>query len=285
VADTPYRVQVLDRAFVLMDVLAASDHALGVTELGERVGLNKSTVHRLLAVLERNRYVERDFGTGRYRLGLKLVHLGSAALSRVDLYSRARAFVERLVEETGETAHVGVLRQSEVISLVDVESRRTVRTPSTVGRRSPLHCTSQGKALLAFLPAAELEMVLRGYRFTAFTRSTIRSAQRFRAELERVRRNGFAIDDEEFEEGLRCIGAPVRDHSGKVAAAISIAGPAFRVSPERMPELIRSVLSVAAGLSAAMGFAPEEAFRAAAPETRAAAVTAAGDRGRRRISR
>ena len=149
-SDTEYRVQVLDRAFALLDVLAGCDSAMGATELGERVGLNKSTVHRLLAVLERNRYVERDVESGRFRLGLKLVQLGSIALSRFDLHRRARPFVERLMEETGETAHLGVLRQNEIISLVNAESQRSVRTPSTVGRRSPLHCTSQGKAVAAF---------------------------------------------------------------------------------------------------------------------------------------
>jgi DNA-binding IclR family transcriptional regulator len=283
-SDTAYRVQVLDRAFALLDVLAASEEALGSTELGVRVGLNKSTVHRLLAVLERSRFVERDFDTGRYRLGLKLVQLGSIALSRFDLHRRARSYVERLMQETGETAHLGVLRQNEIISLVNAESQRSVRTPSTVGRRSPLHCTSQGKAVAAFLPSAELDRLLRNYQFAGFTRHTLRTGQQFRIELAKVRSNGFAVDDEEFEEGLRCIGAPVRDHSGKVIAAISIAGPSFRVSPERMPGLIRSVLNVAADLSESLGFVSGEKERphVVAARVVAGSVNGAGERTRRR---
>jgi DNA-binding IclR family transcriptional regulator len=258
-SETEYRVQVLDRAFAIVDVLASSDSLLGATELGERLALNKSTVHRLLAVLERNRFVERDLPTGKFRLGLKLVELGSVALSRFDLHTYAKPFVERLVDETGETAHLGILRQSEVVSLVNAESRRSVRTPSTVGRRSPVHCTSQGKVLLAFQAEKQVDEILRSYRFTPYTRNTIRHAAAFRTELASVRNHGFAIDNEEFEEGLRCIGAPVHDHTGKVIAAVSIAGPAFRVSAERTPQLIRCVLNAAGELSQSLGYCSEPA--------------------------
>ncbi|MGH9630951.1 MAG: IclR family transcriptional regulator [Bryobacteraceae bacterium] len=251
--DTEYRVQVLDRAFAILTTLASSDFSLAPSDIGDRLKLNKSTVHRILRVLERNRFVERDLDNGRYRLGLKLVELGSIALSRFDLNRLARPFIERLVTQTGETAHLGILRQTEVISLVNAEGRHNVRTPSTVGRRSPVHCTSLGKVLLAFQTQPVVDSFLRSYRFTPYTKRTIRNSVQFRAELANVRRHGFAVDDEEFEEGLRCVGAPVRDHSGKVIAAISIAGPAFRVTSERMPELIRSVVNVAADLSASLG--------------------------------
>ena len=221
--------------------------------MGERLDLNKSTIHRLLAVLEHHRYVERDLLSGKYRLGLKLAELGNIALSRFDLQATARRFVERLVQETGETAHLGILQQNEVVSLVNVETQRSVRTPSTVGRRSPIHCTSQGKLLIAFRPKMEIDQILRAYRFVPYTKRTIRQSSGYRAELLKVRNLGFAVDDEEFEEGLRCIGAPVRDHSGKVIAAVSIAGPTFRITAERTPELIQKVVTVAHDLSEALG--------------------------------
>ena len=113
--DNRYRVQVLDRACGIMNALAAADERLGPSELGHRLNISKSTAHRLLVVLERHRLVERDLDSGKFRLGLKLVELASAALSRVDLHRLARPFVRRLAEETGETAHLGFLRQSEVI--------------------------------------------------------------------------------------------------------------------------------------------------------------------------
>jgi IclR family transcriptional regulator, KDG regulon repressor len=250
---TVYRVQVIDRALSIVNLLASSDHSLGACEVGEKLDLNKSTIHRLLAVLEHHRYVERDLLSGKYRLGLKLAELGNIALSRFDLQASARPFVERLVAETGETAHLGILQQSEVISLVNVETQRSVRTPSTVGRRSPIHCTSQGKLLIAFQPQPQIDQVLRAYRFTGYTKRTIRHAGAYRAELVRVRNLGFAVDDEEFEDGLRCIGAPVRDHTGKVVAAISIAGPTFRITPERTTLLIEKVVSAARDLSQILG--------------------------------
>jgi DNA-binding IclR family transcriptional regulator len=253
---TEYRVQVIDRAFSILDALAGNEASLSAVELGQRLKLNKTTVHRLLAVLEYNRFVERDRESGRYRLGLKLVEMGAIALSRVDLHRLARPFVEKLAAETGETAHLGILRQNEVISLVNAEGRHSLRTPSTVGRRSPVHCTSLGKVLLAFQPKTVIDGVLRVYRFKAYTRQTIRSVTRFRRELARVQQAGYALDDEEFEDGLTCIGAPVWDHSGKVVAAISIAGPAFRIKAARMPELIRTVIQTADGLSASLGHQP-----------------------------
>jgi IclR family transcriptional regulator, KDG regulon repressor len=253
-SNSAYRVQVLDRTFSILTVLASSRLPLGPTDIGDRLNLNKSTVHRLLAVLERNRFVEREYDSGRYRLGLKLVELGGIALSRIDLHSVAKPFIERLAAETGETAHLGILRQTEIISLVNAEGTHTVRTPSTVGRRSPVHCTSQGKVLLAFQQGSVLDSLLRSYSFNSYTKKTIRSNSRFRLELARVRRDGFAVDEEEFEQGLRCIGAPVRDHTGAVVAAISIAGPSFRITGERTPELSRKVVSIADEISQTLGY-------------------------------
>jgi DNA-binding IclR family transcriptional regulator len=230
-------------------------------DAGNRLQMSKSTVHRLLMVLGRHRLVERDLDSGRYRLGLKLVELGSVALLRVDLHRLARPFVQRLAEETGKTAHLGILRQSEVISLVNAEGRHSIRTPSTVGRRTPVHCTSQGKVLLAFQTPEFVDRLLRSHQFTAFTKATLRSASQFRLELETVRKRGFAVDDGEFEDGLRCVGAPVRDHAGKVVAAVSIAGPAFRITHERMPDLIRYVVKVAMDLSASLGHGQQRRSR------------------------
>jgi DNA-binding IclR family transcriptional regulator len=259
-SETTYKVQVIDRALSIVNLLAISGQPPSACEIGEKLELNKSTAHRLLAVLEHYRYVERDLKSGKYRLGLKLAELGNIALSRFDLQGTARPFVERLVEATGETAHVGILQGTEVVSLVIVETHQTVRTPSTVGRRSPVHCTSHGKLLLAFVDPSRVEELLTGYKYVGYTKRTIRFAGAFRAELDKVRNQGFAIDDEEFEEGLRCIGAPVRDHEGKVVAAISIAGPRFRVTAERTPALIRTVTHVAADLSQAMGYSQPAAL-------------------------
>jgi len=253
-SEPAYRIQVLDRAFRILDVLAEADRELGATEVAERLRLHKSTTHRLLVILERQRFIEKNTDNAKYRLGWRLFELGALAVSRLDLYSLARPYVSRLMEQTGETAHLGVIRGGELISLVNAESRRTVRTPSTVGRRAPLYCTSQGKAMLAFMPEEAAADIIRGMRFRAFTRNTITRPSRMKAELARIRELGYGVDDEEFEEGLRCIGAAVHNHAGEVIAGISIAGPAYRVGGERMREQVDAVLATARELSAALGF-------------------------------
>jgi DNA-binding IclR family transcriptional regulator len=248
-----YRVQVLDRAFDIFDTLAEHTSELALSELSRELHLHRSTVHRLLVVLEGDRYVEKDPVSGKYRLGSKLLELGTKVAAKLDLPAIARPFLEQLVRETGETAHLGVLRQGEVLSITNVESSRTLHTPRTVGRRTPAHCSSLGKCLLAFLPDAELNEFIEARGLRTYTVSTITSPEVLKAELQRVRERGCAVDDEEYEEGLKCLGAPVRDHAGGVIAAVSIAGPASRLRADRMPALADSVVKAAAGVSAALG--------------------------------
>jgi DNA-binding IclR family transcriptional regulator len=248
-----YRIQVLERALRILDTLAAEGQ-LAPSEISARLSLHKSTVHRLLAVLEQSEYVDRSHANGRYSLGLKLIELGTRASSRLDLCELAGPILDRLMEQTGETAHMGILNHGAVISVADSESYKTLRTPSTVGRRTPVHCSSQGKVLLAEWNAVDVKAFVRRNGLKSFTRHTIRNVSGLLRELAQVREQGHAIDDEEFEEGLKCIGAPIRDHTGNVVAALSIAGPAVRLRPERMPGLIESVMDAAGRLSTALGY-------------------------------
>ena len=252
-----YRIQVLERAFDILDELAANSASPGLAGLAAGAGLHKSTALRILSVLESRRYVERSPSGNEFRLGLRLFELGARAVARINAVEIARPFLERLVEESGETAHLGILRQGEIVSISNVESHQTLRTPATVGKRSPLHCSSQGKCILAFLPEDALTNLFRGRTLEAFTPKTITSLDVLRRRLEHTRTHGYALDDEEFETGLRCVGAPVRDHSGQVVAAISIAGPAFRLTRDRLPALIRLVKQIATELSGALGYSPD----------------------------
>ena len=249
-----YRVQVLERAFDILDALAEDGPCRRLNELSQAVDLHKSTTHRLLCALERRRYVERAPSGGEYSLGLRLFELGTRAVSRLGSVDLARPFLERLAVASGETAHMGIPRQGEVISLVSAESRHTLHTPSTVGRGTPLYCTSQGKAILAYSPDVAVRELARSKGLIALTPKTITSLQRLKQELKRIHAQGYAVDDEEFEPGLRCIGAPVRDHTNQVVAAVSIAGPVFRVSRQRLPELSKLVKRTAADLSRALGY-------------------------------
>jgi IclR family transcriptional regulator, KDG regulon repressor len=249
-----YRVQVLDRSFAILDALAAATEELSPTELAGSLTLHKSTIHRLLVVLENQRFIRRT-ADGKYGLGTKLIEMGSRAMEQLDLGEHAIPFLKRLVEETGETAHVSVLSGTEMMSIANVPGRWTLTTPSTVGRRTQIYCTAVGKAFIAFLPEERLEPLLRRLQYRPHTRRTITKSPALRAELARIRRRGFSVDNEEVEDGLRCIGAPVRDYTGEVVASISIAGPVFRVQKGRIGELARAVMQAADDLSADLGYA------------------------------
>ena len=249
-----YRVQVLERAFAILNALADGNSYLASAEISKRLHLNKTTTHRLLSVLGNYGYVERNGARGEYSLGSRLFELGSKAVSRLDLVQYARPFLRRLVAETGETSHLAVLRRGEVISMAIVESPRTLRMPATAGGRSPVHCTSIGKAILAFHPEAETDEIIRTQGLRKYTEKTITSPAAFKSELRRVRERGYAIDEQEFEIGLRCVGAPVRNYTGKVIGSVSVAGPSVRLGQDRMPVLIRSVVKAAGDLSAALGY-------------------------------
>jgi DNA-binding IclR family transcriptional regulator len=260
--DSPYNVQVLDRAAAILETLSEADGDLSLLDLSEHLGLHKSTVHRLLMVLERHRYVEKSPMSGRYGLGLKLFELGHKAISRLGLADRAHPHLERLAADVRETAHLCVLDDGEVLYLAKVEPTRTVRVPSTVGRRNPAHCTAVGKALLAHLPEDELDRVLRAKGLKSFTKHTIVTAAELKRELELVRDRGYSVDDEEIEEGLTCIGAPVRDSSGRVVASISVAGPTFRIPKRKIQVLAARVTAAANELSAELGHRSARATRA-----------------------
>lgn len=249
----PYRAQVLARSLQILDLLAESREELGPSALAARLSLHRSTIHRLLMVLEHHRLVHRGPAEGKYRLGMKLFELGNRAVAQLDLRQRAGPFLKELVEQTGEDAHVCILDGTEMLSIADVEGTWKLRTPTTIGRRTPVYCTSAGKALIAFLPEPALDLLIGQVQFKRYTDRTMMTPTVLRAELARVRQRGFAIDNEEIEAGLRCVGAPIRNHTGQAVAAISIAGPVFRFKKDRLPALVRAVRRSARDLSAEMG--------------------------------
>jgi DNA-binding IclR family transcriptional regulator len=252
--NSPYKVQVLDRALAALAILADRSRESSLVELCNALRLHKSTVHRLMMVLERHRLVVKNAETGRYRLGLKLFELGSKALDGLDLRGRARPYLDRLQSQFGETVFFCILDDGQVFYVEKVESQQSVRTACTVGSRAPAYCTAVGKAMLAELSDAEVSGIVRRWGLKAITANTITTAAELKAELRAVRSRGYAIDDEEKEEGLRCVSAAVRGHSGRLFAAMSISGPAFRMTKERIPEIGQAVMGAANELSAELGY-------------------------------
>jgi DNA-binding IclR family transcriptional regulator len=215
--------------------------------------LHKSTAHRFLMVLEKHRMVERT-AAGKFRLGLRLFDLGNRAIEQYDLRDRAQPHLRRLVAETEETAHLCILEGAHVIYIDKIEPARSVRMITRIGASNPLHCTSVGKAILAFLPEERIADVLRRVRFERFTTRTIVTPEALRTEIEKTRRRGYAVDDEEFEEGLRCIAVPVLDAQRLPVAAVSVSGPSFRVTAQKLPTIANHLLQCVRAISVDMGF-------------------------------
>ncbi len=265
-----YRIQSIERAVAILNAFSQEEPELGVTELAERLGLHKSTVHRFIVNLEAAGLVERNPRNARYRLGLRIFELGGLVMQQMNLWDEALPFLEGLVRDTGETGHLAVLDGGEAIYIERVEARRALRVPSAIGRGYPAHATNLGKVLLADRPADEVARIVAERGLAAYTPHTITDPEALAVELERIRRQGYAVDNEEYDEGLRCIGAPIHDHSGHVVAALGIGGPVTRITPARVGELAELVMTAARGLSRRLGAGRPGAYVPAALQVRTA---------------
>lgn len=225
---------------------------LGVTELSRRLHVHKSTISRLLATLERHGVVARNPQTDKFGLGPALISLAGAALQRIDLRVAAREHLSRLAADTRETVNLAILDGDQVVNVEKLPSVHYIRDIGWIGRRSPLHCTATGKALIASLPRAELRR-LAGPRLKRFTPRTICDWPAFEVELAGVRRQGYALGLEELEPGLVAIAAPIHDLGGRVSGAVSVSGPSFRMPPEAIAAYAPGVVAAAAAISRTLG--------------------------------
>jgi IclR family acetate operon transcriptional repressor len=241
-------VAAVERAFVVLDALADGGE-LGTNEIARRTGINASTVSRLLATLASARFVEHVPESGRYRLSLRLIELGNAVLGRLDLRALARRHLQALVQETGETATLSAPGEHDAITVDFAHSSSVVQSVAQLGRPSVGHATAAGKVMLAF---GEVE--LPAEPFTAFTPRTITTRSALVAELELVRKRGFAAAREEREEGLAAIAAPVRDSSGELAGIIGVQGPASRFDARAGEAAVTRLLDHAVALSVELGW-------------------------------
>jgi DNA-binding IclR family transcriptional regulator len=247
----------MDRALAILDVLGSLSGDSSLVELCVALNLHKSTLHRLMMVLERHRLVDKNPDTGRYRLGLKLFELGSKAIASLDLREQARPHLTRLQQETEETVNFAVLDQGEVLYIAKIEPQRNLRIAAHVGHRFPAYCTALGKAMLAESPETEVDSILRGCEMKARTPNTITTPAMLKDELRMIHSRGYAIDDEENDEGARCVGVAVRDQRGNPVAAISVSGPASRVTKSKVPEIAKVLIRSAQALSKELGYSAE----------------------------
>lgn len=224
-----------------------------VNELSLSLGLNKSTVSRTMATLASEGFVYKDPETKKYRLGLSILSLSGIVNSNMDIYSESQSILNRLVETIGETAHISVLDNLEVIYLLKVECNHPVRFLTHVGKRNPPYSTSSGKVLLAYSDEEYLNRVIEN-GLQKFTKNTITAPKKLQAELSEIRNRGFAYSIEEFSEGVSSVAAPIFDYRRKVIAALSVVGPVQRIQSHKIPDLAKKAISSAMEISKRMGF-------------------------------
>jgi DNA-binding IclR family transcriptional regulator len=248
------RVQSLDRALDLLEALASAGE-LGVSDLAARTGLVPSTAHRLLATLVDRGYAAQSAAGGRYLIGYKLLELASGLQDRVEsLKLAAREHLEAIQRETGETTNLVVLEGHDVVYVDKVDGTRSVRLFLEVGRAIPAHTSGAGKAILAWRSTEDVAALLGGEPLPRSTARTITTLDALEDDLQRIRRRGFATDNEEHEEGVACVGTPVFDHRGISVAALSISGPTPRILNADTADLGALLREHSEAVSAKLGY-------------------------------
>ncbi|MES1038798.1 IclR family transcriptional regulator [Peribacillus simplex] len=252
--DRENMVKSVSRALDIITIVSLKKGGLGVTEISKQIDINKSSVYRILSTLVQYGYIEQDSETERYKLGYKFLEVSSKLLESIDLRSEARQYLQELENTTNEVIHLVVYDQGEVVYIEKLEGNETLRMHSKVGKRAPMHCTSVGKAILAYLPPNVVLNILEQKGMPMHTDKTITNKDDFLQELNQVRIKGYALDLEENEYGITCIAVPIFDHSGKVIAAVSISGPTMRMTDQRIDLLQLQMIQIGKKISTRLGF-------------------------------
>lgn len=248
----PGTLKSLLKMVAVLECFSTAEHSLTLADIARRIDLPKSTVHRLLASLRDVGFVEQDRDRERYRLGLRLFRLGSIALINLDLHGEARPFVERLARLSGEGVHLCAFDGQKMVTIDHREPDGRSADWVTTITGCPAYCTGVGKATLAYQSGETIDSVIAA-GLQPFTRNTIIVGAALRAELAAVRGRGYAIDNAEHQIGVRCIAAPIRNGVGEVFAAISVSGPAERITPDRVETLAELVTDAASQISQRLG--------------------------------
>jgi DNA-binding IclR family transcriptional regulator len=248
---------VISKVLRILEALQGSSGGLGLTAICDRTGIHKSTAHRFLKHLERERYLIRT-EAGAYLIGPRLSQLSPRGNEEATLQAVARPILWELWKATQETVNLAVLDQGTVLYVDVIESPHEFRLSSRIGTRRSVHVTALGKALTAFLPAEPRENILGSLAFQPATPRTIGNLVQFRQELDEIRRQGYAVDDEEAVQGARCVSAAILNSEGEPIAAVSVSGPVTRVSKNQVAALAGAVTSAARAISLAMGFTHRE---------------------------
>jgi IclR family transcriptional regulator, acetate operon repressor len=247
-----YSLESIDRMIAVLNALESA-HDQSLEQVARGSGLSESTALRYLMSLAKHDFVERNARTGSFRLGLRLFRLGTLAVDRRDVVNLARPAMEFMLKTFGESVNLATRQQGNIVLISVLDSPNPVRKGSRVGETDVWHATSLGKALMAAMPAAEAKAILAGVTLTGFTPNTMTTTEAIFRDLQAARTRGYSIDDEEAVEGLRCVGAAIRDHDGNATYAMSVSGPKSRMSYSRIQEVGHALAERAAELSNHLG--------------------------------
>lgn len=250
----PVPVQSVDRAITVLEILARQREA-GVTDLAAELGVHKSTAFRLVGALERRGLVEQPGLRGKYRLGFGVIRLAGSMASGLDLTQQSRPVCEELAGYLGETVNIGIPSAGMVVNVDQVRGASAIVSQNWIGRQTHMHPTSSGKVLLAYMGRAERELILEA-GLERLTSRTITDPQVLREQFHEIVERGYAVAVEELEVGLNAVGAPIRNLTGEVIAAVSVAGPSYRMTEDRLASIGSVVAKAAEEISARMGYIP-----------------------------
>ena len=246
----------VERALTMLETVAQSAEGLSNAEISRKLKIPKSSASYILRTLETRGYFARDAESGKYRVGLKILSLSRGALGGIDVRGIALPIMRRLMQHTGLTCHLAVLDGAEAVYIEKVEPETFIRMDTWVGRRMRVHATSVGKAIVAHIPQEELEEILRKSGMERRTPKTITTVPRLLRELEKVRDQGFAVDDEENNLGARCVAASIFDDHGLIVASVGLSGTTQQVNPQTMPHILEALKDAARHISMGMGYRP-----------------------------
>lgn len=249
-----YYVQSVERALQILKAMHAKREDVGITELSRELELGKSTIHRLITTLEEYGFVQQIPGSGKYRIGWTLFELGSEVPKRVGLIEAAKPFLQVLCDQTDETTILAVRDGTDTMYIDKAETTQILRMDIQVGTRVPAYCTALGKVFLSGLTNDEIRELYKGKTFKPNTMNTISSLDQLLYHIENVRLSQYAIDDEEFSIGFRCVAAPIRDITGNIIAGIAVGGPSSRLTKVKLGEDYPLVMNAASRVSIALGY-------------------------------
>ena len=248
----------ISRLFQVIEFLADSDDWVSMRAMARELHINAASVFRILNALKELGYIRQHPQDSKYQLTLKIAGISAQVLEKVQLRQIAHPFLQHLTSITNEATHLAILDGNEFVYIDKVDNTQAMRMRSMVGQRGRLYSTAVGKSLLAHYPEAELSQILNSLNFQPLTKQTITNQKKFQEHLIRIRQQGYAIDDEENEIGIRCIGSPIYDHSGRLAGALSISGWTITMTRERMPQLAQELLQTCQKISYELGFRGEK---------------------------